>query len=945
VSRSTILAVALSMTWPGPAAGTALEGLLVVEIAFSPPSQPIPSARLAPLVALRTGAPLSMDLVRRTIQTLFATGRYSDIQVDATRSGDGVKVTFITVENWFIGSVRVLGVKEPPTPAQLVNATKLELGQLFLAEKVEAGKESLRRLLGENGFHQVSIEADSNARSDTQQIDIVYQVQTGERARFGEIRLAGRPDLSLEQARQITGWSTLKRFTQPAVQRGLERLRRHYQRNDRLQAQVRLEEQRVTPAADRIDLTLYLDPGPRVEVAISGAKLSRRQLRRYVPIYEEGTVDRDLLAEGARNLQDHFQTQGYFDAKVDQDVHQEPNGPVVVEFQGALGVRHRLVKLEIAGNRFFDEATLRERMLLQPASLQYRRGRFSDSLLRGDEAVIQELYRSNGFRSARLRSTKQDDYLGKPGDLAVLLNIEEGPQALVSGLKISGNQAIRTEAFAERLSSLEGQPFSEFNVASDRDQILAQYFAEGFPDASLEWKYTVQSPEGVELEYAITEGRRQFVNQIHIDGFQRTKEAVLRRQIGLYPGEPLSPSTTIDSVRGLYSLGVLSRVNTAVQNPDGAEGNRNVLFQVEEARRWTFGFGGGAEVARLGSQRAPAGEAGFSPRVALEVTRLNLLGRAYTLSFRGQASRLQQRGVLSFQAPRWRGRERLALTFSSLYDDSRNVGTFSANRLEGALLLQHRLTKPTTLFYRYSYRRVKVDARTLNISPQQIPLESQAVRVGLLSGSLVQDRRDDPLESRRGIYNTIDIGLAAGATGSEADFLRILMQNSTYHPLSRRVVLARTTQFGELGLFGSREIPLPERFFSGGSSYHRGFSINQAGPRDLGTGFPMGGNALLLNSIELRGPVRGDDIGGVLFHDAGNVFSGPRRFSFRVKQRGSADFDYMVHAVGVGVRYRTPVGPVRLDLAYAFNPPSFLAKGVPDRLSRFQFHFSLGQTF
>jgi outer membrane protein assembly factor BamA len=174
---------------------------------------------------------------------------------------------------------------------------------------------------------------------------------------------------------------------------------------------------------------------------------------------------------------------------------------------------------------------------------------------------------------------------------------------------------------------------------------------------------------------------------------------------------------------------------------------------------------------------------------------------------------------------------------------------------------------------------------------------------------------------------------------------------------------------------------LPERLFSGGNVSHRGFPENQAGPRDLGTpagpggtattptGFPLGGNALFFNTFELRFPLLGDNINGVVFHDMGNVFQNVSDLSFRVRQRNLQDFDYMVHAVGVGIRYKTPIGPVRLDLAYSINPPSFVGfkgtlnqllqcnpsipvdqlpdacRGQTQNISHFQFFVSIGQTF
>ncbi len=958
MARTTLIAATLWMACAGGPASAAvenedLEGLPVREVAFSPPAQPIPPARLGQLLAIRPGSPFRLDEVGQSIHRMFATGRYADIQVDAARAGDGVKVTFITTDNWFIGPVKVLHVKEPPTAEQLIGATGLELGEPYSQQKRETAKEGLRQLLAANGFYAPSIEVETQAHTDTQQIDITFQVEPGPRAVFGQLRLSGGPDMTVEQALRIAGWSAGGRFTRPVVERGLARLRRHYQDRDQLQAVVRAAGQKFDAASNRVDLEVEIRPGPRVQVVVAGAKLSRKQLRRYLPIYAEGAVDRDLLVEGARNLRDHFQTEGYFDAKVDYGQHPEESGQVQVEFQVLLGQRHQFVELAIAGNRYFDQGAMRERLYLRPKSLQFRRGRFSQSLLRSDKLAIEELYRSNGFQNVRVNDRVEDDYRGKMGDLAVFLTVDEGPQTLVSRLTIQGHQAFSTERLSARVSSIEGQPFSELNVASDRSQILSLYFSEGFADATLEWRsQPAAEPHRVAIEYVIREGGRQFVQQVIVNGYERTKEPVIRRQIQLLAGEPLSQGEIIESQRRLYDLGIFSKVDIATQNQAGSETFRNVLLQVEEARKWTMGVGGGAEIGRIGGSRtsleSPAGETGFSPRLALDVSRLNMFGSAGTLSFRSRVSSLQQRGLLTYQVPQWRGRERLTLTYSSLYDTSRNVRTFTASRLEGALQLQHRISRPSTLFYRYSYRRVKVDPATLKIPQEDIPLLSKPVRVGALSASFAQDRRDDPLDAKRGIYNTVDMGVAAGWTGSEANLFRLLAQNSSYHPVSRRVLLARTTQLGGLAIFGDLlrdQVPLPERFFSGGSNSHRGFPINQAGPRDRTTGFPLGGGGLLLNSVELRFPVQGEDISGVLFHDAGNVFRESRP-SFRVRQKDPGDFDYMVHAVGGGVRYRTPIGPIRVDLAYSINPPRFLTQGAAlDRISRFQFHVSLGQTF
>jgi outer membrane translocation and assembly module TamA len=269
------------------------------------------------------------------------------------------------------------------------------------------------------------------------------------------------------------------------------------------------------------------------------------------------------------------------------------------------------------------------------------------------------------------------------------------------------------------------------------------------------------------------------------------------------------------------------------------------------------------------------------------------------------------------------------------------------------------------MLYRYTWRDVRVDQGTLKINPLLIPLSSQAARIAMVSTTLVQDRRDDPLNAHRGIYNTLDLGLVDSRFGGNKNFLRFLGRNSYYKALTRDLVLASNTEFGWIhpfsitpGVDGFDYVPIPERFFGGGANSNRAFPNNQAGPRDLETGFPVGGNALLFHSTELRFPFIGDNIDGVVFHDIGNLFSSVDSISFRFHQRDLTDFNYLVHAAGFGIRYRTPVGPIRLDLAYSINPPRFNglsgtytqllfggATPTVQSVSHFQFFFSIGQAF
>ena len=979
--------MALSLLCVAALSASDFEGMTVTDIRFSPRAQPLGALEIESLLTVKRGDALDTANVRDSIGALFATGRYANIEVEGLAEQGGVALIFRTEANQFVGDVEVLGVPSPPALNQLVNSTELRLGQLLTQGAVARAQQNIRRLLSQNGFLTPVIDVQERPDSETQQVDLTFTVRHAERAVIGAILMTGDGPLTAAEARAVAKWDLDDELTDPRIEEGLARIREEMHRRGYWQSETSVVGRDYDAPQNQVDLVLHISRGPELVVRVEGLELPRKRLERLLPVFEEGVADEDLLEEGERNLRDYLQGQGYFEARVESERERNTDEIVEVVYRVERGPQQKLVHVGVEGNFFFDEQTIRERLTIQPSSLQLRRGRFSEGLLNRDVDAVERLYRTNGFREVRVRARRENPYQNKANEMAVILDIYEGTPTFVEELRVEGMDNFPGDNF--RFSAEAGQPFSEITVATDRDLILAEYYDAGFHDAAFDWAVKPGSDENsVKVEYFLHEGERLFVNRAVISGLNHTEQELVRQQILLRPDEPLSQTAMFESQRRLYDLGVFSKVDVALQNPGGDEPSKNVLFQLEEARRWTIGFGGGAEFARIGGGTvdiaSPVGEATFSPRVTLEVTRLNVRGMGHTVSLRSRVSTLQQRALLTYENPRWTGSEKWKMTLSGLYDTSRNVRTFTGSRLEGALQLEHRLSRASTGLYRYTYRRTTIDSGSLQIQPELIPLIAQPVRAALVSGTYIQDRRDDPTDATRGMFNTVDISLASGYWGSQPDFLRLFTQNSTYHRLTSKLILARTFHIGLLTPWGDQgvletttpregpfsapdpRVPLSERFFAGGANSHRGFPFNQAGPRDPVTGFPLGGGAELLNSVELRFPLVGENIGGVLFHDAGNVYSRPSDIALRFTQRSAEledgqktfDYDYLVQAVGFGLRYRTPIGPVRVDLGYSINPPRFIGfSGTraellagqgevrEQRISHFQFHFSLGQTF
>jgi outer membrane protein assembly complex protein YaeT len=952
----------------------AFEGKRISIIRFVPAEQPLPPAELEQILPIRMKMPLRLSDVRAALDRLYATGRYENIEIDAQPDGDSVAITFRTTNRWFVGRVTLEGAKPPPSRDAMRDATKLDLGSLYFDERGEQAGKSITRSLLDNGFYNSRVRRRLEYGSRTQQVHIHFEVETGPRARFGPPAFTGdlqRTPAKLIRTSRWHGWLGWRPFTDNRLNRGLERIRDSYLSRDYLLSNVQLVELKHDAAALRLSPVVAITAGKRVSVRVTGAEIPRGKLRRLIPTFEEQSIDRELLNEGLRNLTEYLQSEGYFEARVEVRSPRMENGVEIVGFVIQRGARHKLVEVEIHGNNYFNRQIIRERMSVTAASLEYRRGRYSRESLDRDADSIRDLYRSNGFRDCKVETEVLNDYRGKTGEVAAIVKIVEGGQWLVSKLDLDGVEPAEANTLRALISSGPGQPFSEAAVATDRDNLLANFYDRGYPDATFEWIWKpTPDPHRVVVSYHIQPGRREYVREVLIGGLDATRPQLVNSRILLNPGEPLSQSRMIETQRRLNDLGIFAKVDVAVQNPDGDEPAKYVLYQLEESKKYSVSGGLGFEVARIGggttSFDSPAGQAGFSPRASMDLTRLNFRGLGHAVSVRGSVSTLRQRALFSYTAPQFMSHERLTLSFVGLFDDSQDVRTYASRRWEGSTQLSHRWTRSKSVQYRFSYRRVGVDPGSLRIDPALIPLLSQPVRVGMLSGTYIDDRRDNPLDAHSGTHNTLDLGLASKAFGSQVAYTRMLARNSTYHRLGNRLVLARTMTFAFLGGLGgnpaiedpTQDIPLPERFFAGGASSHRGFPDNQAGPRDLKTGFPLGGKAMLVAGTELRFPVLGNTLGGVLFHDAGNVYSSVSGISFRALQRDRQDFNYMVHAVGIGFRYRTPIGPLRLDLAYSVNPPRFFGfKGTTEellrnlgtptdqRISRFQFHFSLGQAF
>lgn len=943
-------------------------GKTVVRIELKTDAQ-LPLFQFKKRIVQQEGEPLDATKVNESLKNLYSTGRFATLRAEAKPETGGVVLTFAGKARYFIGVVQVTGTPKPLDSSTLVAAARLPLGRPLYQNEIEAAKQNIQNVLHDNAFYQAKVQDKVKHNPVTQEANILVTITPGHQAHLRGVSFNGHPAYPPEHLRSVTKWHPGERLTSSDIEKGLYKIHDFYLKHGYLQASTTIQKRVFHPKTNTEDLIVDCEAGPIIEVHVQGAEISRKKLRDILPLYQDGVVDKPSLNRGSEALTDFYQQKGYLRVEVKAEpVEHIKADHMRVIYNVVLGPEGHFAGYKFAGNNHVSDSVLSPVMTIHTAQFPFQSAAYSTKMLDNDIDSLKGVYQARGFLDAKVIPHFNYYYHDQPQNLFVTLQVQEGEQTMVGKVDLQGVTDEQRKILSSRLANQAGMFYSPENEQKDRDTILRYFTNRGYSHARVT---ASSSPAGqkhlMNVKYGVNSGNKEMIERVVLLGNKHTRNGVVRRELTFRRNQPMNESALLESQRKLYDLGLFNQVQVAPQNPQTPETDKSVLVSMEEAPRWTVGYGGGIEVQRLGSNQ-PQGQLKASPRVSLDVSRIGVGGRNQTISFRGRLSTLDKGADISYYIPKFPERRDISVRFTGDIESSRNVLTFTARRKEASVVVEKRWSQTTFLSARYSFRNVQALDLSNRISANQIPLASRAAKIGMFALSYVNDHRDSPIDPTRGSYSVADAGVSWSGLGSEANFLRFSAQNSTYYRLTPFLVFARNTRLAVESPYGklrsvtvtqpdgtqqtilTHEIPLPERFFMGGSDSLRAFSINQAGPRDPETGFPIGGNALFLNSLELRFSIAQNRMGVVLFHDMGNVYSSIRRLKLlKFYQNSPTDFDYTVHAVGVGFLYKTPVGPLRFDVAYALNPTRYQVAGQngPEvrQLPHVQYFLSIGQSF
>jgi len=940
------------------------QNVTAVQIAGRPD---LDSSQYASSFAQKVGQPFSNEDVDRTAAALKAATNCDSVRIQVEPEAKGARVTFVLEPAVYFGIFQFPGA-ERFNYSRLVQVANYPTQTPFNTDDVEQDRNFLVTFFQQQGYFQADVKAEVKVDSQHGVANIIYHVSLGRQAKFGNIEIA---DNKPEQAAPLThSLQTLTaRLRSAAIRPGHvyhsstltkanQYLQSQLQKQGFLGVEVKLAGAQYHAETNRADIQFAVETGPATAVAVDGAHVWSWTRKSLLPFYQGVSVDDESVEEGRQALMSYFQAKGFFDVKVDAQLKTANTGKSI-DYQISKEKKHKVSEVKVSGNSQLSSSDLTPHLTVEKSHL-FSPGKFSERLVKSSVNNLIAVYRSEGFSSVQVTSK----VMNTGGDVQVSFHVTEGPRDIVSSIKIDGADTFPEADFAPGgLKLAAGQPYSQAHVKADRANIISHYLQAGYLNSSFRETAAAVSktdPHHINVVYHIYEGPKVEAADLLTLGREHTQQRLIDQDVsGIRTGMPLTESELLVAGSRLYDHpGVFDWAEVDPKRDITTQTAEDVLVKVHEASRNELTYGFGFEVINRGGS-IPSGTVAlpnlppvglpsgfktsqttfYGPRGTIQYTRNNVGGKGDSLSFTGFAGRLDQRGAAYYIVPDFLWSQWKATTSFSAERDEENP-IFSSQQELATTQIQRTLdqAKKDTLFLRYSFAQTDL---TRVLIEALVPTRDLHVRLSTLAANFTRDTRDNVMDEHKGFLESLELDFNTTKLGSSVDFAKVTGQVAYYKQGFHNIVWANSIRIGLAQPFANSFVPLSEEFFTGGGNSLRGFPLDSAGPQRTvlieGNGctpscpitVPSGGNELLLINSEARIPLPiKKGLGLVVFYDGGNAFPNV----------GFHDFTSLYsNNVGLGLRYATPVGPIRVDLGQNLNPIS--------GIKATNYFISIGQAF
>ncbi len=903
----------LATALPAFAAPTSFDGLTVTRIVLKDDTGNllVRPGQIIELIGIKPGDLFSGAAIRESLALLYLKGTYKDIRVEGFPDNGGVRLEYTFIPITIVENVVIHGNSEL-SKSDITEALPHLSGKELHEDRFSDLKTDLVQLYQARGYYDASVSLRVERPSEAHRVDLHIDIHEGMPTLIDKIIFSGNKalrDKDLLSAMKNRVGSPLARDV--LLDTDKEAIAKKYAAAGYPAAttgpvSMSFENHRAT-------ILIHCNEGPRLKIQYKGnSNIKSALLNKSILIWSEHDISDAIIDSSADKIKSIYRERGYADVTVDVKKTEKPD-VLDLDFLINEGPRLKVAKIDFLGNTVFSSEQLKKGMALQERGW-FTAGWYREDLLDKDVENIHDRYVDAGYFSATVR--KKAARSADNRTVFITIDISEGPRTTTGSITFEGNTVFSSSDLLNKLTTKPGAPYNERVVDDDRYRILSLYSNKGYLYARVEVDKITRDGM-VDIRYRISEDHIVKVGKIILKGNEQTKDYVILRELLVKPGDPYDYGAILASQQRIYRLGYFRLAKFEPVHPGEKEYVKDMIFTVEERPAGAMEFGVGyGDLDRL--------------RGSVELSYRNLWGTARYTSVRYEASDILKRAIFNYKEP-WIFDRDIEGKFSLVWSD--------AVRLNSDTRAVYYKTRETSAAFgvEKSYKKLKPSLTyqfenvvNYNVSPGAVlsPDDSGRVLISSISPALILDLRDNSFNPRTGALYGVILKEAFQGIFSTANFSKLTGQGSWFLPLNS-TVLALSARAGVAWPFGDTAVvPIHERFYAGGSTTIRGYTQDSVGPltKDLfGNLIPQGGQSMAVFNIEFRvNP--GEGLGLVIFSDAGNVWSDQQ---INIKD--------MRASYGAGIRYGTPIGPLRIDYGQKIHRRPGESPG--------ELHFNIGNTF
>jgi len=624
-------------------------------------------------------------------------------------------------------------------------------------------------------------------------------------------------------------------------------------------------------------------------------EIDEEDVKEAANLKEQSILNQVKINKAIEDIQKLYKSKGYYNTKVNADITFPDEEKVVVDFSIDEGVKIYIKEINFKGNTAFDNDELAGVIETSEKGLfswLTESGLIKIDLLRQDSARIAAFYHNNGYLESKVGEpiVRQEEEW-----IYVTFPIQEGDRFKIGTIDFAGDLITEKGKLLELLD-IRGETYLSRKTMREDILKLSDFYAEhGYAFADFDPKFE-KSASGKRLDIVINiyKGELVYINRIVITGNTRTRDNVIRRELTIEEGGVFDAAALRQSNKNLQRLSFFEEVNI---NPEPTldKSKMDIIINIKEQPTGKFSIGGGY---------SSVDDFVFMA----EITESNFLGRGDKLSLKASLGGSSDRYTLSYTNPRLFDSQ---LSWGvDAFDMMREYDDYTKDSKGGALKFGYPVFEKWRGYAKYSLTDTELS--DVDDDASYIIKESQKIELtSAVQFSLKRDSRDRYYGATEGSRHLISVKYAGGPLQGDSQFTKVTASTSWYFPMFLKTVFHFKAMAGQIFENETDKLPVYERFFLGGINTVRGFDYAKISPKDPITGDLIGGDKMWYANFEFIFPIVADQgVNGVLFFDVGHVMGDDDDWNFD---------DYRT-AVGIGLRWLSPVGPLRIEWGYNLDP-------------------------